>query len=720
MKRIIYIGMLLAAVSCTFDNMRLQRPEELGTDKDEYMIEAEEGSTDVKVYTNMPGSAYIAGDASWVRLSTSSFTSDCIITVTAETNPGRNRMAVLVLDTEVRQDTVYIKQHGTTEEFLDIKSSAVTAGSDDEEISVTASTNVPAEHFIFRTRYRSNKEGWLNEIRIEGENICLSCQKNTSQDSRSAIVVVGYDNGWGEVPSQEFRVLQSGTGETEWTPVGFDDIKVQAGENPGKITESYTLTGHVISKAESGNAGENIQLTSTEIDYSPCRKTAYIQSLDGTSGFMVEFKTEEDNILRYNSLVTLCIEGTVLTKKENPLRYMISDLQSSSVLSCEEVGKTQIKSNRRRISQLTDNDIYTRVTITDCEFPIRKGSLTPVHEGYTSATGWHRTTKFPTMIRDIEGRHMYMYTNTTCPYRRDGHKIGYGQGEVTGVLVHEKYRRFIDMDSPDVEECGNIGKYQLRHMEADDINFSEEESFSEIICEWRYVDENNPDGSWDASLGKGTMTHSTAPDTKERFLTSMTVSANDYSYLGPIYSTETHANENGFGIADIDGIAAIKKELIEKGSFSATSANTSKTALSWRNNKWYKDNKYQYWLVSFSTKGISTDVLSMQLSVLNTSGGECPNEWKVEWAESKDAETWTHIADYNVPDIVRSVITEPWQSPGYKPIDIKLPSEMLDKAEVYIRLMPRSRKGSSLMYLDSDFKNGNYSAMNYFAIRYNK
>lgn len=719
MKRIIYIGMLLAAVSCTFDNMRLQRPEELGTDKDEYMIGTEEGSTEVKIYTNMPGSAYIAGDASWVRLSTSSFTSDCVIMVRAEENKGRNRMALLVLDTEARQDTVYIKQHGTTEEFLDIKSSAVTAESDDEEVSVPASTNVAAEHFIFRARYISGQEGWLNEARIDEGAISLSCLKNESTASRSAVVVVGYDNGWGEVPSQEFRVIQTGTGDTAWIPVDFDEIKAQAGEAPSEITESYTLTGHVISDIDSGNAGENTQLTSTEIDYSPCRKTAYIQSLDGTSGFMVEFKTEEDNILRYNSLVTICIEGTVLTKKENPLRYMISDLQSSSVLSCEEVDKTQIKSNRRRISQLTDNDIYTRVTITDCEFPIRKGSLTPVHEGYTSATERHRTTKFPTMIRDIEGRHMYMYTNTTCPYRRDGHKIGYGQGEVTGVLVHEKYRRFIDMDSPDVEECGNIGQYQLRHMTAEDINFSEEESFSEIICEWRYVDTINPDGSWVASLGKGTMTHSTAPDT--RFLTSgMTASANDYSYLGPIYSTDTHANENGFGIEEIDDIPAVKKEQIGKGSFSATSANTSKIAMSWRNNQWYKNNQYQYWLISFSTKDITTDVLSMQLSVLNTSGGKCPNEWKVEWAESKDAETWTHIADYNVPDIVRDVITEPWQSPGYKPIDIKLPSEMLNKAEVYIRLMPRSRKGSNVVYLDSNYNNGSYSAMNYFAIRYNR
>lgn len=719
MKKIIYIVMSLAAVSCSFDAMRLQSPEELGTDKEEYIINAEGGTAEVEVYANMSGRAYFAGDAAWASLNSSRFTSDCIIKVTAEENQGRNRMALLVLDTEVRQDTICIKQHGVTEEYFTLKASAVTIGSDDEEISVPINTNVAAEHFVFHTNYLGDQEGWLNLAGIDGEKMNISCQRNTSNISRRAVITIGYDNGWGEIPTQEFRVLHTGTGETLWTPVGFDDIKSLAGQEPGEITENYTLTGHIISDIESGNVGENIQLASTEIDYSPCRKTAYFQSTDGTSGFMLEFKTEVDNILRYNSLVTICLKGTVLSKKENPARYSISDLESSAVHSCEEVGASEIKSNRRRISELTDKDIYTRVTITDCEFPIRKGSLTPVHEGYTSATGRHRITKFPTMIRDIEGNHMYMYTNTTCPYRRDGHKIGYGEGEVTGVLVHEKYRRFIDGDSPDANECGDIGRYQLRHMEAEDIDFSEEESFSGFICEWRYIDAINPDGSWDATLGEGTMTHSIAPDT--RFISSgMTASANDYSYLGPIYSTETHANENGFGITEIDDIPTVKKENISKGSFAAASANSSKVALSWRNNKWYKDNMYQYWLVSFSTEGISTDVLSMQLSVLNTSGGNCPNEWKAEWAESADAGEWKYIADYNVPDIVRDLITEPWQSPGYKPVDIILPSEMLGKEKVYIRLMPRSRKGSSVMYLDGNFSNGSYSAMNYFAIRYNK
>ena len=54
-------------------------------------------------------------------------------------------------------------------------------------------------------------------------------------------------------------------------------------------------------------------------------------------------------------------------------------------------------------SQLTDDDIYTYVTLTDCELPIRKGPLTPINEGYANATGANRTEKCASLVRDIEG-----------------------------------------------------------------------------------------------------------------------------------------------------------------------------------------------------------------------------------------------------------------------------------------------------------------------------
>ena len=60
---------------------------------------------------------------------------------------------------------------------------------------------------------------------------------------------------------------------------------------------------------------------------------------------------------------------------------------------------------------LTDEDIYTYVTLKDCELPVRKGSLTPINEGYANAGGAHRCAKYATLMRDINGNSMFIYTN---------------------------------------------------------------------------------------------------------------------------------------------------------------------------------------------------------------------------------------------------------------------------------------------------------------------
>lgn len=91
---------------------------------------------------------------------------------------------------------------------------------------------------------------------------------------------------------------------------------------------------------------------------------------------------------------------------------------------------------------LTDEDIYTYVTLKDCELPVRKGSLTPINEGYANAGGAHRCAKYATLMRDINGNSMYIYTNTTCLYRRDGTRLPYGSGNMSGVIVHELFTRF--------------------------------------------------------------------------------------------------------------------------------------------------------------------------------------------------------------------------------------------------------------------------------------
>lgn len=127
---------------------------------------------------------------------------------------------------------------------------------------------------------------------------------------------------------------------------------------------------------------------------------------------------------------------------------------------------------------LTDEDIYTYVTLKDCELPVRKGSLTPINEGYANAGGAHRCAKYATLMRDINGNSMYIYTNTTCLYRRDGTRLPYGSGNMSGVIVHELFTRFEYLEAAngliDEEKAGDIGRYQIRHMSRSDFKMADD------------------------------------------------------------------------------------------------------------------------------------------------------------------------------------------------------------------------------------------------------
>lgn len=81
-------------------------------------------------------------------------------------------------------------------------------------------------------------------------------------------------------------------------------------------------------------------------------------------------------------------------------------------------------------------------------------------------------------MRDINGNSMYIYTNTTCLYRRDGTRLPYGSGNMSGVIVHELFTRFEYLEAAngliDEEKAGDIGRYQIRHMSRSDFKMADD------------------------------------------------------------------------------------------------------------------------------------------------------------------------------------------------------------------------------------------------------
>ena len=441
---------------------------------------------------------------------------------------------------------------------------------------------------------------------------------------------------------------------------------------------------------------------------------------------------------------------------DNPaLHYTIKGLQKKMIASNVKASEAEIVRKEKYFKDLTDEDIYTYVTLKDVEFPVRKGSICPINEGYSAAGNSDRISKFPLLVRDINGDSFYMYTNTVCMYRNDGTRVPQGSGKLSGVIVHERFSRFEwknGMDLLDMEEdpqLGNIGRYQIRHQTKEDIyrdmNMDFKDSFSELLAEYRYWNPDTEAGVQRPTYGdNGWFTHTyqkkytgtEAKEYKEEVYGQYMSAEVCFSYLGPIGVAKSifganKGNVNGLGIlldSDKDrynpemeewvgndnGVpewlapstskadAEVPLRVANDGGNAGKGWCSSDCYCSFRSLKWwdFDQNRGYAWMINFSTEGI-TSPLSMQISVLNSSQRfYSPRYWKAEWSEvdSMDPvtdEQWHLIGEYTVPDISQWTGTLFSSVVGYKAINFDLPEELLGKKNVYVRLMPYSNECSS-------------------------
>lgn len=716
--------LILVAWSCNYDDMRLAAPVELGAVPETVTSPKEGGELLVPFYANLSGTITKIDESPWATLSTASFNGDDTFKVTVSPNEGLRRFTKVVFSADgvSRRDTVTIRQEGILD-TLSVSSSSVIVYNNMGDTSIPASMTLDPSSVKATVRYMdTDGVSWVKACSVKKDAVVIRTEDNPDAfETRSAVLTLSWVNGWAQKNRREIILTQATSavsGNRVGTPATFEEVRAMAGETPVVIQDKLYLEGYIVSDPSSKNVAENTQRTSTSIDYTVTDKSAVFESLDGHYGFLLETISAEDNVFEPFSRVTILLSGAQLRKIASPDRYIISNIRSSMVAASAKVGEDEIPSKRMHISALKDSDIYTRVTLTDCEFPVRKGGLTPLNEGYTSLYKTDRVTKFASLVRDKEGASIYVYTNTSCPYRRDGRKIGNGSGTLSGIVVSETYESF-----------QNVGRLQLRHQRWEDLGFASDQpdGFSALLCEWRYLRQGNADHSWDATAGQGTMTHTYKLGTPNPTYNTWCYPAYDQSYLGPVFNKCT--NENGFGITLEDGsdYASSYTGSVDKGQLLASAG----WPMAWMKETWISNSGNFYsWEIHFSTADISTDVLSLQISTLNASQeGKSPVHWKVEWSAENGADAkWKEIDTYSVPDIVLWSITQPWQSAGYKPIDIPLPLEMLGKDDVYIRLTPADTAGNTPQgYCDTKFVNGSAgstskanNALNYVAIRYNK
>lgn len=757
----------IAAASCTFDETADIKLVELGTPLEDNVciIEAEGGEYELDIYSNGSYHVELLSENDWLTLSSLKGNGDGVIKLTTTGNDEFKRMTSFVLcsDVDSRRDTVYVKQKGKIEAQLSMDNTSMVVPGAGGQSTASVKTNIPFSYFKVNVYYDDiDNVDWMDPSKVsmsgEGETKVLSIHTEPNTDPvsiRSASLHLSFVDGWGDEVALELVVMQKNANEGLGALKTFAQLR-ELYPNGGEVTEDYILEGVVVSNTEGGNAGENEQISASAIDYTGSKRTVYVQSLDGSLGFSLLTDTEEDNIFKQFNKVQVLLKGTEIFLFDQPAKYyQIKGVKKNMVASNVKAADSEIVVKEKHFKDITDEDIFTYVRLKDVEFPVRKGSICPINEGYSIAGKSDRISKFPLLVRDINGDSFYMYTNTVCLYRNDGTRVPQGSGKISGVIVHERFSRFEwknEMDLLDMEndpELGNIGRYQIRHQTKGDIydhmEMDFKNSFSELLVEYRYWNPDVENGVQKPTYGdNGWFTHTyqkkyTGTEakeyTEEQYKQHMSAEV-CFSYLGPIGLSGSifganQGNVNGLGIVLDPAKDRYNPEMSEwvgehEGTMQWLSPTTSQAEAevplrvanagsnagkgwcssdcycAFRSLKWWDFdlNRGYAWMINFSTKGISKK-LSMQISVLNSSQKfHSPRYWRAEWSEidsmnPADDAAWHPIDEYTVPDISQWTGTLFSSVVGYKAINFDLPEALLGKENVYIRLMPISNLCSS-------------------------
>ena len=755
--------------ACTEEKVEKFEFKEFGISQSEIQFPAKIEYSDGKVVSDLKKEirvlsnqecviSYVDGiEADWMRIRDLdtyqvcrqiAFDGDCSFRIECDQNDDYARMVKLLVQTSSRTDTVYVKQLGKREPSIKLASgSLVLNGSTAGNGEVAYTSNISDYQDIKYQISYSGEEGWIDAVSIDGDKVKLDYKANPSSDNlRTASVKVYYTDGFGTEYGQTLYVIQKTGNDGIGKTMSFADVRAMGNDGQTvEINDYLIVEGYVVSNRASGNVGENEKLSLTASDNTSYKKKFYLESLDGNYGFLVQTATEEDNVFTFADKVTLLLKGTSLTKETDPERYEITGLTSSNIVGRETGFSSNLPEREKFISELTDADIYTYITLKDCEFAVRKGALTPLNDAYTLSSGKGMISKYPRLVRDAEGSSIYTYTNTTCPYRRDGVRLPYGSGTLSGVIVHELFPNYVYGDNDDEELSGNIGRYQIRHQSYSDIAFDKEKSFSHILAEFRYATGFRTGGN-----GMSYFNATDGQASARFFHTSGDAVTNCPSTFNYIGWTGTNS-----GVAPFKGHIGFDSSIDQplgysfadgyvfdysgtnsdgKGKVSSTKKNTYnrvsvKLYDGWMSKIWWKDEDApaESWIVEFSTKDIAAQHLSMQFtsySAITSNVGNAPYNWTVSWSDTfdlNDESVWKKVADYVVPDGVLNGQEREWQLPAFKQYDFVLPLEMLGKDKVYLRLRPASRVSNTLYFGEGTVTDGTQSGngIDYFAIRYN-
>ena len=752
MKRYIFLLVSLLMISCT-DKLAELEIVEFGAriyDSPEYgmPLSYKAGTFDIEVVSDGEYEAVITEGSEWMHFrnggtSYAGGAADQSITICFDANRTILRSGKIVLSRLHRKVEIEVSQSGILSEDFSVEHQNLSIGAEGGFLSSKVLTLANPEEIQIDTLYVEKGQGtWLTQIRMENNYLKLNVQENLSDVVRHAVITVSKK---GTSMSGKIQVSQAGI-NTGYVNKSMTELVELAGNTPLRIDRHIKLIDAiVINDNLEGNGAENRNITATIQDLTLADRTLYVSDGAGSVGLKLEFAKGAELLVRRFDHIEVDLYGAVLSYKEDPGRYIVTDIPGTAILKSEAGTESDVSVKQRTIGTIQPSDVYTLVELVDCEIPIRKGPYVPINLKHYCVMN-----KYPMVIRDKKGDDMHMMVNTTCAWHRN-EAMPQGSGTITGIIVHEHCDNF-EWDQAKAEELmagglglgyvndiGDIGPYQIRPVRKSDIRLDSEfeNGFSELICEFRYcygngdkIESNYFDKVLydysETGVPVATLREIVPPgeDENGKALKATMDTKRDWTMIGPYEDGTLTSVEKGNGVVH-NGVSAYWFVSTTKEKNSLNEGRVDKDyGSAWSCKNWAYEGGA--WQVEFNTEGYSpaNAPMSVQFGIINGYGERIggPVNWIMEYYDDGTG-AWREVEKFTVPDFSPNGNKQVWNCPGHKYMSFTLPADvdLWGKTSAKVRLRPYDRTAGMLgSYVGGEIEKLVENSLNYFAVRCNK
>lgn len=326
-----------------------------------------------------------------------------------------------------------------------------------------------------------SQKDWISNVTTTTEALSFDVTDNETKEARTAVIKV-------ELASKGIAVELKVTQGIKTRQYSFEELRAVLPSAGEQAFEGDFFEGVIVADAGQKNMETNPMTSATSYDDNESAITNYVQSLDGKYGMRLKFATAADNTLKKGDKVKISLAGATLVREDNPVRYTLKGVSANTVTVEENV---QLAARQKTIAELTDEDVYTLVTLPDVEVPFCYGSWVNVRKEWIDAKRINFDNR---ILRDVNGNEIRMIVNTDAEWYLTDAGVPKGSGPVSGVIVNTTSEYY----GSDI-----LGKYQIRPMKLSDIEIKDN-GFSEILVAWDYSTGFSRVSSLEATTGTGT------------------------------------------------------------------------------------------------------------------------------------------------------------------------------------------------------------------------